>query len=103
MSPVSPDERLEDVQQIVRCLEIEGCGRRGESDVDRDRILREDAEQGLVRPVVAGREDEVPRLPREVSREVRAFVHAPAANLDDLVAREDLGGDVDRQVRQYVN
>src|SRR2546427_6349 len=69
---------------------------------------RERSEQRLVRPVVAGRQDEVPRFAGQMRHEVSAFVYPAAADLDDLVPRQDLkvevrgqrGQDVDEVLRR---
>src|SRR3989454_2600073 len=107
-SPRSGNHRFEQIENRSHALHVEpGRGRR-DANPDGERAGRERGEQRLVRPVVAGRQDEVPRFAGQMRRKVSAFAHPAAADLDDLVPRQDLkievrgqrGQDVDQVLRR---
>src|SRR2546426_1718063 len=107
-SPRSGNHRFEQIENRSHALHVEpGRGRR-DANPDGERAGRERGEQRLVRPVVAGRQDEITRFAGQMRRKMSAFVHPVAADLDDLVPRQDLkievggqrGQDVDEVLRR---
>src|SRR6266571_6080109 len=94
---------FEELDDIPVALHVEAGGGRSDTDADRKRRGREDREHRLVGPIVARRKQEVPRLPRKTSREVRALVHPTAANFDDTIPGEDLQVEARGERRQDVD
>src|SRR5207245_10763373 len=102
-SATSREEGLEQIQDWCHAFRVEpGRGRR-DADSNGKRTRRERSEQRLVGPIVANREDEVPRFSREFHRKVAALVHPGTADLDDLVPRQDLKIEVCGQRGQDVD
>src|SRR5437899_7410271 len=107
-SPRCRNQRFEQIEDRCHGLHVEPSRGRRDTNPDGERTRRERSEQRLVRPVVARRQDEVPRFAGQMRREVSAFVHPAAADLDDLVPRQDLkievrgqrGQDVDEVLRR---
>src|SRR5207245_1102792 len=102
------EEGFEQIQDWRNAFRVEpGRGRR-DANSNGKCTRRERSEQRLIRPVVADREDEVPRFSSEFCRKVAALVHPGSADLDDLVPRQDLklevcgerGQDVDEVLRR---
>src|SRR6266699_896491 len=93
---------LEQIDHVTVALRVEARSRRSETDADRKRRGRENCEHRLVGPIVARREEEVPRLPGETGRKVRALVHSTAANLDDTIPGQHLQIEARGERRQDV-
>src|SRR2546427_958728 len=102
-SPRRGDQRFEQIEDRRLALHVESGRGRRDADPDGKRTRRERSEQRLVRPVVAGRQDEAPRFAGQMRRKVSAFAHTAPSDLDDLVPRQDLKIEVGSQRGQDVD
>src|SRR3989442_12644423 len=84
-SPRRGDQRFEQIEDRRLALHVESGRGRRDADPDGKRTRRERSGQRLVRPVVAGRQDEAPRVAGQMRRKVNAFAQTSQSGCETLV------------------